>query len=62
VAAGQQMIDRGPRPAEVVEQHAVGLDPVRRPVEEHDRDLVAGEIGVVTRGGDEQQRVDAAAQ
>ncbi len=61
VAVGEQVLDRGPRAAEVVEQHAVGLQSGRRAVEEHHR-RVAGQVGVLARGGHQQQRVDPAAQ
>ena len=61
VAVGEQVLDRAPRAAEVVEQHAVGLQAGRRAVEEDHR-RVAGQVGVLARGGHQQQRVDPAAQ
>ena len=63
VAVGEQVLDRRACAAEVVEQHAVGVEPDRRAVEEHDRGVHgAFEVVVVARGGDEQQGVDTAAQ
>ena len=65
VAVREQVLDARARAAEVVEQDGVGLDAAGRAVEEHERGA-GGELGlevaVVGAGGDDQQRVDRAAQ
>ena len=61
----QQVLGRGARAAEVVEQHRVGLDAPRRAIEEDDRGPGADlglQVAVVGAGGDDEQRVDGPAQ
>ena len=61
VAVGDQVLDGAAGAAEVVEQHRVGLDPLRRAVEE-DGARGGRDVAVVGAGGHDQQRVDAAPQ
>ena len=61
MALREQVLDRGARAADVVEQHRVGLDPPRRPVDEDDRGAGAElgqQVAVVVTGGNDEQAVD----
>jgi hypothetical protein len=62
VAGGQEVGRCRPGAAGVVGQHDVGVDEVRRAVDEDDRDAgvaVAREVAVVAPGRDDDQAVDA---
>ena len=60
---GDQVGDRAAGAADVVGDDRVGVDPARRPVDEHHRRagaLLGHQVAVVVAGRDDQQRVDRA--
>jgi hypothetical protein len=65
VAVGHEVLHGTAGAARVVEEHRVGGDPARRPVQEHRRGPgaeLADEVGVVLARGHDEHGVDPAAQ